>query len=200
MATSSRLRRTRQDRLPADTARTLVLVDDAERSFRLTGRRLRVWHRALARFAGPFQDGGLAAGRSPDGGRLRAARARALVAPAYRTRLARDWENLLRAARERPTPLDVRAPLCRRRILAAETDIVQLACALRAPLPVPVRGVAMAAMLLTDGSGPVYNRACATDLGAAVHEAISRMDPWTALTGPASDAPSDFGQGSASLR
>jgi hypothetical protein len=163
-------------------------------------RTLRVWHRALARFLGPFQDEGLAAGRSPDGGRLRAARARALVAPACRDRLARDWESLLRAAGERPVPLDVRAPLCRRRILAAETDIRQLASALRAPLPVPVRGVAMAAMLLTDGSGPVYNGACATDLGAAVQEAIRRTDPWTALMDPASDVPSDFGQDSASLR
>lgn len=175
-------------------------MDDTEQSLRVGGRRLRIWHRALARFLGPLQDGGLAAGCSPDGDQRRAARARTLVAPASRHRLARDWENLLRAAGERRAAIDIRAPLCRRRILAAESDIRSLAYALRSPLPVPVRGVAMAMTLLTDGSGPVYNHACATDLSAAVQEAIRHMDPWSELMGPGSSAPSGFGQGSPSLR
>ena len=212
MASTRRLQKAKSDKHLSDTARTLVLVADSDvragpgsgsgigRPLRPVGCRLRVWHRALARFLGPFQDDALAAGRSPDGDPLRAVRARALVAPANRERLARDWENLLRATRARPVLIDARAPLCRRRILAAESDISELISALRSQLPVPVRGVAMAMTLLTDGIGPVYNRASTTDLTAAVRAAIDHMDPWTSLMGPDSSAPSAADQGSPSLR
>jgi hypothetical protein len=123
-------------------------------------------------------DAKLAAGCFPDSRRLLAARARVLVSRVARQTLARDWEHLLEVARTRPVTVDCRAPMCRDRVLAAEPDIQQLLVALRVPLPVPVRGVAMASHLLTYGTGPVYNCRSAVNLCAALHEAIGRMDPF----------------------
>jgi hypothetical protein len=46
---------------------------------------------------------------------------------------------------------------------------------LAGPLPISACGAAMASALLTDGTGPVHNRHCPRDLGAAVRDATSRM-------------------------
>jgi len=134
------------------------------------------WDRALARIRGPLLDTSLAAGASPESGPLIALRARALVVPAQRRRLASDWERVVRAARERPASTK-QVPLRRDWIVAAEADIRELQRSLRASAPVPARGVAMASNLLTDGTGPVYNRNSRADLRAAVQEAIQHLDP-----------------------
>ena len=46
---------------------------------------------------------------------------------------------------------------------------------LRGPLPVTVRGAAMAGYLLTDGTGPLYDRHCPIALDVAVREATRQM-------------------------
>jgi len=124
-------------------------------------------------------DARLAAGASPEGDVLIGLRARALVVPARRQRLASDWDRLLTAARDRPAAAHV--PLRRDRIVAAEADIRELQRSLRASAPVPARGVAIARSLLADGTGPVFNRNSRVDLRAAVQDAIQHLDPSTAL-------------------
>jgi hypothetical protein len=99
-----------------------------------------------------------------------------LVRPATRKQLARDWGRLLQAARTR-RPGSLVAMMCRDRIIAAEPEIRQLQDALRAPLPVPARGVAMASQLLVDGTGPVHNRRSDIDLHNALQAAIRELDP-----------------------
>jgi hypothetical protein len=47
--------------------------------------------------------------------------------------------------------------------------------------PVAVRGVAIASLLLTDGTGPLYHPPSTVDLPAAVHAAVHHMDPWAAV-------------------
>ncbi len=148
----------------------------------------RLWDRALASSRATVLDARLAAGVSPESGRLIALRARALVVPARRRRLAGDWDRLVRVARERPAT--ARVPLRRDRIVAAEADIRELQRSLRASAPVPARGVAIASNLLTDGAGPVYNRNSRVDLRSAVQEAIRQLDPTTALL-PTSSAGAD---------
>lgn len=154
----------------------MVTVGGRGQPSALGGRRLRSWDRLLARWRGFSLDAQLAAGSSPDGTRLLAVRARTLVAPAGRERLAHNWDLLVRAASERPASR-LRTPLCRDRILAAEPDILAMRQALRAGLPVPARGVAMASSLLADATGPVYNRRSPVELRDAVRAAVTHLDP-----------------------
>jgi hypothetical protein len=72
---------------------------------------------------------------------------------------------------------DIRVPLVRRHILACEREFFELAENLRRPL-VAVRGVAMVSVLLSDGSGPVYNPDSPHDLGTVLREIISYLDPF----------------------
>jgi hypothetical protein len=125
----------------------------------------------------------LAAGRSPGADRLRAVRAGMLIAPAQRRRLAASWADLLAgsagpAARRQP----VGVPLQRARIDAARDDIQRLVDALRAPGPASARGVALANLLLTDGTSPVYQRNSPVDLPSALHAAVRHLDPLSAFT------------------
>lgn len=143
-------------------------------------RRPWLWDPALTRIHGTPLDRRLAAGTSPESGRLIALRARSLVLPARRERLASDWDRLVRIARERPATA-AHVPLCRDRIVGVEADIRELQRALRASAPVPARGVAIASTLLSDGAGPLYNRHSRVDLRAAVQAAIQHLDPSTAL-------------------
>lgn len=99
--------------------------------------------------------------------------------------MAGNWEHLLqvahRAARTWPAPRSMASaravPICADRIVAAEPAIRELMTRLSVPLPVPARGVAMAGVLLTDATGPVYNRRSPRSLTAAVEAAIIELDP-----------------------
>jgi len=146
----------------------------------LRARRLHRWDTMLARWRGFTLDAQLAAGAAPDSAPLLAVRARMLVAPARRDRLARDWNLLVRTASERRAG-KLGVPLCRDRILAAAPDILAMQQALRARLPVPVRGVALAGSLLADATGPVYNRRSPVDLRDAVRAAVACLDPAAGL-------------------
>jgi hypothetical protein len=56
---------------------------------------------------------------------------------------------------------------------------------LTAPLPVPARGVAMARVLLTDATSPVYNQRAGVPLSDAVAAAAAELDPALPLLPPA---------------
>jgi len=132
--------------------------------------------RVRARVSSASLDGQLAAGVPPESSRLLATRARDIVSLPRRQALARDWEHLLDVARGgkpsqaarrvRATPITEQGPA-----------ISELAERLATPLPVGARGVAMAAVLLTDATGPVYNRHSRETLRAALQEAIEQLDP-----------------------
>jgi hypothetical protein len=147
----------------------------------VTTRRRRPWDRLIIGWQALTLDAELAAGRSADDARLRALRGDLLIAPAHRVKLAGQWEALLaRASRPRGEAYP-RLPLRRAAILAAEADILALVAALRGPLPVRVRGVAIASLLMTDGTGPVYRAPRGTDLATAVQSALRHLDPATEL-------------------
>lgn len=165
---------------PEGSGQTVVLAVGVGSLSELHGGRLRVLDRILASWHGFSLDARLAAGASPEEDRLLAARASVLVDLPRRQRLARDWGRLARVARQRPDA-SMRIRLRRDRIAGAEPEILQLQHSLRAALPVPVRGVAMASNLLCDATGPVYSRRSPVDLRAALQDAIREMDPATAL-------------------
>jgi hypothetical protein len=160
----------------------VILATDQTDGRSLVVFRLKPWHRLFARLQALTLDQELAAGLPADAGRARAVRAAMLVAPSARENLARNWERLLHRADRARQGADPRVPLARARILDAADDIRQLVAALRAGLPVPARGVAMANLLLIDGTGPVYSIGPRRDLRTAVQEATQNLDPWASLT------------------
>jgi hypothetical protein len=163
---------------PDRSERAVVLINGAGRISHLHGPRL--LDRILAASRGFSLDDRLAAGASPDADRLLALRAQALVRPACRRRLARDWGHLLRRASQPPAP-GVRVQPRRNQVIAAEADILELQRSLQVTLPVPARGVAMARHLLTDATGPVYSRRSPVELRSALRATIQQLDPSAAL-------------------
>jgi hypothetical protein len=131
--------------------------------------------RVRARVSGASLDATLAAGVPPEASRLLATRARDIVTLPRREALARDWEHLLRVA-QGGQPGQARR-VRSSRIAAAGPVISELAERLATPLPVGARGVAMATVLLTDATGPVYNRRSRETLTTALEAAIEQLDP-----------------------
>jgi hypothetical protein len=131
--------------------------------------------RVRARVSGASLDATLAVGVPPEASRLLATRARDIVTLPRRQALARDWEHLLRVARG-GKPGQVRR-IRASQIAAAGPVISELAERLAAPLPVGARGVAMATVLLTDATGPVYNGRSRETLTTALEAAIEQLDP-----------------------
>ena len=167
---------------PASTERLFVLLPDGSSApLTVIARGGGFRDRMIVRWRSLALDSQLAAGLSPDDERLRAMRADALVTPKCRRRLAKRYEALVGEARRGPAFPDPRQPLARRRILAAEDELGRLAQALRSPLPVPARGVALASLLLTDGTGPVYNPLSQRSLNEALRDSIRYLDPTVEL-------------------
>jgi len=175
---------TRTTRLAGRGRAMPVLVDD-DRG-RLTLRRLRPWHRMLARCRAAQLDRELATGTSPEACASLAARAMWLTSMQVRRSLATSVQRILVAAGQPPAVLPSqtvtahhlpRVPVCRVRISQSADQLAELAGHLARPGPVPVQGVAMASRLLADGAGPLYREACRDDL-AAILERVMR-----ALTG-----------------
>ena len=138
--------------------------------------RARAPDRLLARVFGASLDRRLAAGQAPESGRLLAVRAQQIVTLRRRRELARNWERLLDMAAGGP-PAGPRALLCRDRIVAVAAEVRDLAGHLRAPLPVAATGVAAARVLLTDATGPVYNRRDQSGLEARLRRISAILDP-----------------------
>jgi hypothetical protein len=150
----------------------------------------RLGDRALAHLLSVSLDESLAAGSAPESSRLLAARAQALVVPRARRSVAASWERVLwfaHRAQPHPAaqhhraapPLAARSavPLSVDQIVAAESAIRELIGHLTAAAPVPARGVAMARLLLTDATSPVYQRRPRVPLTTALAAAIGQLDP-----------------------
>jgi hypothetical protein len=141
--------------------------------------RIRLVDRLLAHWWGLPLDTQLADGERAEDDRLRAVRASTLATPAARRRLVAGWEDVLSSTTRPRRPVDPSVPVQAFRVLAAEDDIRDLISSLRASTPVSARGVAIASMLLTDGTGPLYNAANTSDLASTVRDAIAFLDPLT---------------------
>lgn len=154
--------------------RTVLLLGPDGAPWRLV--RSRAWDRWRARWHALTLDAQLAAGEPVDTDRLRAVRAGMLVGPQTRDELATGWSNLVAGRGGRRS-----VPVQRRRVVAATEEIEQLISALRVAQPVAARGVAIASLLLTDGTGPLYHLPSTVDLPAAVSAAVRHMDPRAAM-------------------
>ena len=172
----------RQTRSRAGQERTrhVLLRDDLGR---LALRRLRPWHRVLARCTAARLDRELAAGTSPETSARLAARAMQLTSTKVRRELATSVQRILAAAGEPPAAMlapaaavrPARIPLIGARISQSAVPLAHLADCLAAPGPIPVQGVAMISRLLADGTGPLYREACGDDLGDIVENAAQAL-------------------------
>ena len=163
-----------------------VLIDDD--LGRLTIRRLRPWHRLLARCLAPNLDRQLADGTRPEASAVLAARAMVLTSVRYRRGLAASLRRTLAAsmspqARSRPMAASRSAgaarqphvPLRRDRIAGSASELDGLARSLAGPSPVPAQGVAMVSQLLADGGGPLYRAGARDDLDALIERAAQAL-------------------------
>jgi len=143
-------------------------------------RRLRPWHRVLARCAASRLDRELAAGASPETSPRRAARAVQLTSMKARRNLAASVRRILAATGDLAavtviTARPARLPLARTQIHQSAGPLAALADYLAAPGPVPAQGVAMVSQLLADGAGPLYRQTSTEDLGDLIDEATRAL-------------------------
>jgi len=159
-----------------------VLLDDD--LGRLTLRRLRPWHRMLARGLAARLDRRLAEGARPEENAVLAARAMLLTSIAYRRALAASLRRMVAASvapDTRPRLAVARSsagvarqphvPLRRDRIAGSAAELARLAGFLAGQAPVPARGVAMVSQLLTDGAGPLYRADSQDELSVLIERA-----------------------------
>ncbi len=158
-------------RIRPERSRTVLVAGAGETSWTLAP--IRVWDRVRARLSSISLDAQLAAGEPVDTDRLRAVRAAMLVAPAMRGQLATGWQGVLQPSR-------AIIPVRRSEVLAAQDEIHELAAALRYAGPVAPRGVAIANLLLTDGTGPLYVPRDGVHLRDQIQIAVHHLDPMRA--------------------
>jgi hypothetical protein len=132
--------------------------------------RLRAWWRrtALTRE--------LAAGDDPDAGAERALVARGLIGTPAQHQLADALDRVVRAAQQGRRRSGVKAPLNRPDILLAHNELAALAERLRDGGPAPVQGLAIAALLVSDGASPLYDRRAAHSVQRMAQQALDRLD------------------------
>jgi hypothetical protein len=168
----------------------LVLLDEDDCP---VARPARLWDRLMVRVRASRLDSELAAGASPDATVALALRAQMLVRTRTRRGMARGAQRVLEramrvpAADRPPAPAGgglrmpaagvMQVPVCRERVTDSAEELGDLIRRLLGGGPVAARGVALASVLLTDGSGPLYRRASADDLRARVREAVNALGP-----------------------
>jgi hypothetical protein len=161
-----------------------LLIAVSHDPLRVVTSRQRPWDGVLARWRSLTLDTQLAAGDAAEDQRLRLVRASQLTSPGSRDELAARWESLLArclSPKPRRLPQGAAIPMQRRQIVAAQAEIRRLVRALRSGIAVQARGVAIASVLLTDGTGPLYNPAQAHMLKRSVLVAADHLDPETLL-------------------
>jgi hypothetical protein len=85
---------------------------------------------------------------------------------------------LIRDAREGAPLEPARIRPDRRRVASASAELNALADTLEDPGPVAANGVAQAWILLTDGTGPLYNPHSRTSLRTGAARAARELRPW----------------------
>jgi hypothetical protein len=149
-------------------------IDDP--SAGVTLRRVGMSDRVAARIRARELDATLADGADPASRVTLALRARRLIAPRARRRLARSLRNAVsaaRAPRTRPATIAGYGP----HVVAASEELLALAERLERQTAVDARGVALTQLMLTEGGGPLYSDRGAERLIEAARRASSALVP-----------------------
>jgi hypothetical protein len=118
----------------------------------------------------------LAQGASPSRTIALALRARQLVSPESRQRLATSLERLVETAQRAPCLGPVAVPLARREILELRVTLLGLAASLRTERPVYAQGMASLSLLLRNGCTPAYSPRAGHGLHGAIRATAEALD------------------------
>jgi len=123
-------------------------------------------------------DHDLAAGASPEASAQLALRGLRLVRLKERRALARSLRRLLEeAGRPQPRLFRSASPIRADRVAQVHAELARLEERLLTPGPVSAQGMAQVNVLLTDGTGPLYQHGGCEVLRRRVLEAINALDP-----------------------
>jgi hypothetical protein len=125
-------------------------------------------------------DRALADGAPPEASPALALRARRLPELARRRSLAASLRRIVREPPDGSRPSLGRIRPDRNGVEAARDELTALADGLTDPRPVAAHGVAQAWLLVTDGTGPLYNPCSRASLRAGAARAASELRPWPA--------------------
>ena len=143
-------------------------------------RRPRLRDRLAVRLRRRRLDRALATGVPPETSVALALRAQRLTEADRRRSIARELRRIIRDAQVGYRPTLGRILPSRARVTAAREELSHLADTLDEPGPVAAGGVAQAWMLLTDGTGPLYNADSRASLRAGAARAARELRPWPA--------------------
>lgn len=146
----------------------------------VVARRPRLSDRLVARLRARRLDRALAQGTPPEASAPLALRAQRLTEPEERSSIARELRRILREAHQTRRPALARIMPSRGSVWAAREELRRLADTLEDPGPVTAGGVAQARILLTDGTGPLYNPMSRTTLLSGAARAVRELRPWPA--------------------
>jgi hypothetical protein len=138
-------------------------------------RRVGLLDRLRARLRARALDRALAAGEPSEAAPAVALRARRLTELSKRAELARTLRQLVDRARQASSFSSAQVPVARSAVLTATEELSRLANELLTPGPVGVGGVAQVQLLISDGTGPLYNPHARTNLAAAAERAIEAL-------------------------
>jgi hypothetical protein len=141
-------------------------------------RRPRLKDRLVALLRARRLDRALAQGTPPEASAALALRAQRLTEPEQRASIARELRRVMREAGVSRRPEFARIKPSQGRVLGAREQLRRLADMLEDPGPVAASGVAQARILLTDGTGPLYNPDSRTTLVAGAAQALDELRPW----------------------
>jgi hypothetical protein len=164
--------RNRAQRSTIERAMSTLLITHGNT---VVGRRAGMRDWVEARLRATELDRELARGVAPETCGALSLRARKLIGPDARATLARQLRRVVSDARGGHAWM-TRVAIRRPEVLDAAAELDALAERLAAPGPVDVRGVALAHVLLTDGTGPLYFRGATDELRASVARALSRLE------------------------
>ena len=165
-------------RAERDHESTIVLVADGLADGPVHAERPSFRDRLTARWHPRRLDRALAGGVPPEANTALALRAQELTELERRQSIAGALREVIREAREGAPIARGRIRPDRRRVAAASEQLCTLADTLAEPGPVAASGVAQAWILLTDGTGPLFNPYSRTSLRAGAARAVRELRPW----------------------
>lgn len=151
----------------------------------IVARRPRLRDRLAAHVRPRRLDRALAGGTPPEASAALALRAQQLTEAESRGSIAQALRRIIREAQQGCRPVLGRVLPSRTRVRAAREELNRLADALDDPGPVAAGGVAQALLLLTDGTGPLYNPDSRASLCAGAERAARDLRPWEPPPWPA---------------
>jgi hypothetical protein len=135
-----------------------------------------IHERVRARWHAHDSDRAFVAGVSPDDSVVLALHARRILRPRSRAALAGTLRRIVRSAQNGPAGRVAAAPISRPQVRGAVGELVELADRLDRAGPIGPQSVAMARVVLSEGSGPLFRHGGDQSLRQCLQHALRLAD------------------------